>query len=110
MTYDPVRMLPEVQHVGVDLSSSFDEWARLGDVSGYMLEWGLPMASAIVVNENKSLLPGKAFVEWVVKERSGRPPDEISEDELRRIVADEQLATFQGAQEIMEAVRNWSIV
>ena len=94
---------------GVQLSGTFDEWHRLGDVSGYLLERGLPMASGIVVNERHGLTPGASFMGWVVQERTGRDPAEVPEDEKRRIVADEQLETFRRADEIMEAVRHWTI-
>ena len=91
------------------MSGSLDEWHRLGAVSYHLLEEGLPMASVIVVNENKGLLPGKAFVEWLVKERTGEDPNEVPEDRKRRIVADEQLETFKMAEEIREAVGRWTI-
>ncbi len=98
-----------LERTGVELSGTFDEWHRLGDVSGYMLQRGLPMASAIVVNEGRGLLPGKAFVGWLVNERTGRDPNTVPGDEQRRKVADEQLETFKRADEIKEAVCRWTI-
>lgn len=108
LTYQEVSAAV-LERAGVELSGNFDGWARLGSVSGYMLEQGLPMASSIVVNENRGLQPGVKLVEWVVKERTGRDPNKVSEDKKHRIVADEQLATFLQAEEIMEAVRQWTV-
>ncbi len=108
LTYRDLREALLVR-TGVELSGTFDEWHRLGDVSGYLLERGLPMASGIVVNELHGLVPGASFVDWVVWERTGRDPNSVLEDEKRRIVADEQLETFRRADEIKEAVRSWTI-
>lgn len=108
LTYGKLRGAV-LERAGVELKGTIDEWHRLGAVSSYMLEHGLPMVSAIVVNENHGLLPGKAFVDWLVEERTGQEPNEVPEDRKRRIVSDEQLATFQKATEIREAVRLWTI-
>ncbi len=108
LTYGKLRE-SVLERTGVALSGTFDEWHRLGDVSGYLLEQGLPMATSIVVNENQGLHPGKAFVDWLVNERTGQDPKEVPEDRKLRIVADEQLATFQKAEEIREAVCRWTI-
>lgn len=107
LTYRKLREAV-LERTGVELKS-IDEWHRLGNLSKYMLDHGLPMASSIVVNENHGLLPGNDFVDWLVKERTGQEPSEVAEDRKRQIVADEQLATFHKATEIREAVHLWTI-
>jgi hypothetical protein len=108
LTYHEVRDAV-LERVGIELKGTFDGWARLGDVSGYLLEQGLPMATSIVVNERRHLLPGGLLLKWVVGERTERNPEEVPEDEKRRVVADEQLETFRRFEEISEAVRQWRV-
>ncbi len=108
VSYEEIReAVPE--RTGVALSGTFDEKHRLGAVNHYLLQEGLPMASVIVVNENRDMQPGNEFVKWLVKERTGQDLDEVSEDRKRRIVADEQLETFKKAEQIREAVGRWAI-
>jgi hypothetical protein len=44
-----------------------------------------------------------------VEERTGHTLDEVSEADIRQAIADEQLETFRRADEIVEAVRRWTI-
>jgi len=108
VTYREVNLALQ-DRLGIEPLGSFDLWHRLGALSAHMLELDLPMASSIVVNEDNDLQPGKAFVRWLVGERTGRDFDEVSEDVKRHLVADEQSETFQRSDEVKTAVRAWKI-
>jgi hypothetical protein len=62
LTYREVRDAVS-DRTGIPLKGTFDEKHRLGDMTGYLLAQGLPMATVIVVNENKGMVPGRQLVE-----------------------------------------------